>query len=868
MPLFGPDDRPLPPAELRDPIFDPRVHERGFSPDDARRPTDAYQDDARRAVEEALARLDAGDAFAAAHLDGFVNDLTGLGNPALDKTLGGSPGGPGFRLVRRRFMECSDRARGSDLGRNIVDKIPDEMTREGWDVEVQPTDEDVAEAQDPDAHLDACRRAPRRAAASWRQDGLRLARARRGPEAARAMEMARRWDAIAEGRDPPEAAPPPPRGPLPRINDEGIAVAEGIDKWAEAVDVVGSVNQALRYERAFGGGAVFIGVDDGVADLTQPLEPARVRAVTHLTPLSGGWDGECVMWRPYNDPRRPKHGLPEIYQVRNQYVQLARPPAPGETRPVQQVIPSGPTGPTIWYVHESRLLVFDGEPVSRQARQEMQGWGDSIFTRVNEPLAQYEQVWNAVAILLQEYSIATLSIEGLAKALGEKGAANARANFLQYAAFQALTQSVARMRFIDSKEKMERVTATVAGVADILREYSLRLAAAADMPVSLLFGQVQGGLGNTGNTDLRWFYDRVRSKQKRRLLPQLQYLYRLGWCAKNSPTRGVEPERWSITFRPLWQPTDLENADLRAKTTAADVQEIQAQIVTPEEVAATRYGGATYNAGPIVLDRESRAGAAEFDRRLAAREALRAAADPFAAPGVLSRPTPPAFGAASVPVPPMTAMPSNPITGDPQGTPSNVGTDAPEDSAAARSDAPRAKIAGDHAAAGDRPRVPAGSPEGGQFTHGDGEQARVPAGQHGGGQFAAAGGAGGGGEKPLAPTTTPRIRKPRLSRIADQVSDMVDDATPLKPGDEPGWVLVDGSRDPMKPDIVDGMHRVAGWVAWARKNDMDIGEVKVPVVDVGGAPEHLIAAAASPDGSDEYTQKEAIAELIKLADAD
>jgi len=149
-----------------------------------------------------------------------------------------------------------------------------------------------------------------------------------------------------------------------------------------------------------------------------------------------------------------------------------------------------------------------------------------------------------------------------------------------------------------------------------------------------------------------------------------------------------------------------------------------------------------------------------------------------------------------------------------------------------------------------------------------GEQARVPAGQHGGGQFAAAGGAGGGGEKPLAPTTTPRIRKPRLSRIADQVSDMVDDATPLKPGDEPGWVLVDGSRDPMKPDIVDGMHRVAGWVAWARKNDMDIGEVKVPVVDVGGAPEHLIAAAASPDGSDEYTQKEAIAELIKLADAD
>lgn len=696
MPLYGPDDRPLPPAdsEQRDPIFDPRAQDRGFSPSDARRPTTEYMDAARLAVERALERLDAKElqgvsleTFAkelAFHGDGFSNGLTGLGDPAFDKTLGGRAGGPGFRLVRRTYQECSDVARGSDLGQNIVNKPADEMTREGWDVDVQPTEEDIAVEGDPVVKLDAARRSPRRAAAGWRKDAKRCAAKGDRIGEARGRSYARRWDAVAMGMDPPEAAPPPPRGPLPKINDDGIELSEAIDKWAEAIDVVGAVNQSLRYERGFGGGAVFIGVDDGVADLTQPLDPTRVKAVTHLTPLAGGLFGEVVMWRPYNDGRKPKFGLPEIYQVRNQYVQMGRPPAPGETRPVQQNVPI-----PIWYVHESRMLVFDGEPMSRQARQEMSGWGDSVFTRVAEPLAQYEQTWNAVAVLMQEFSIATLSIEGLSAALAKQGAANARQNFLQYALFQNLTQSVARMRFIDSREKMERVTATVAGVAEILREYSLRLAAAADMPVSLLFGQVQGGLGNTGNTDLRWFYDRIRSKQVRRLLPQLQYLYRLGWLAKNSPTRGVEPDRWAITFRPLWQMTDLERADLRAKTATADAQEITSQVVTPEEVAATRYGGAEYNTGPIMLDRESRGGAAEYDQGLAAKVAQEAAADPYAAPGVTVAAATPGYGSASVPIPPMTAMPSSPITGDPQSTPGNIGTEDTRSDEFSESDHPR-----------------------------------------------------------------------------------------------------------------------------------------------------------------------------------
>lgn len=662
--------RPLQHA-LVDPIYDPRVQDGGHALPMDRFPTAEFRRDL--AAELDRARVDSAGAalgLDGVNLDGFVNELTGLGTTWGDKTLGGQAGGPTFDLYRMRGFEAELRARGSDLGRNIVDKIPDEMTRAGWSVEVQPSD-DEEETADPALHADACRRHPARAAAGWRKHAEQLDR----DDRARALHLARRWDQVAAGTVPTAAAPPPPPGALPPLNDRGIALAEAMKRLEKDLGVGAAINQALRYERQHGGGAVLLGVDDGVEDLTVPLDLARVRRVTHLTAMTGGWDGEVVMWRPYNDPRKAKYGRPEIYQVRNTSVQLARPPAPGETRPVSQLIPQGPTGPTIFYVHESRFLIFDGQPVSRASQQEMQGWGDSVFTRVNQVLSDYSQTWNAVAVLLSEFSIATLSIKGLARALAEKGAA-ARQAFLEYARFQAVLQSVARMRFIDADEQFQRVTASVAGVAEMLREWSLRLAAAADMPVSLLFGQVKGGLGDAGSTDIRFFYDRIAAQQQNRLLPQLERFYRIAWKSKDGPSRGVEPEHWSVVFKPLWQPTALEKADLRLKTAQGDATEIAAQVVTPEEVAATRYGGAEYNSGPVVLDVEGRRAQARRTRAPPPPPRLPAPPEPAATPpnghgGVVM---PQAMRQPlHQPVPPMTAMPSDPLTGDPQSTPSNIG---------------------------------------------------------------------------------------------------------------------------------------------------------------------------------------------------
>jgi hypothetical protein len=89
-----------------------------------------------------------------------------------------------------------------------------------------------------------------------------------------------------------------------------------------------------------------------------------------------------------------------------------------------------------------------------------------------------------------------------------------------------------------------------------------------------------------------------------------------------------------------------------------------------------------------------------------------------------------------------------------------------------------------------------------------------------------------------------------LGDIAREVEDM-DSGSPLEPGDHDVIVEWSGSRY----EIVDGFHRVAGYVASGA--DMD-DEIVVILCDDGD----LIGRAAEPGGD----QQEALDEIIEMAE--
>lgn len=488
----------------------------------------------------------------AENLDGFRNELTGIGDPLRDKTLAFS-----VDVTLLSNYEAEQRWRGTDLGARLIEKVPRAMTRKGWDISIQPGED----------------------------------------------------DARADEGELPGAAPARRAGPLPDQDNTGATQAEALEAKLRELGASRAFYQALCYVRAYGGGAILIGADDGEQDLTRTLREDQIREVRHLTTFAGGFDGEIVAASYYSDPRSPRYGEPEIYQVRD----LARPPSGGV--PGAQV---HAPGPATWYVHESRLLVFPGVMTSRWQRQQMRGWGDSIFTRIDRVLAQFDQTWGGVAILMSEFSVATLGIDGLAQLLGREAADPAAAAGTGVVTRRALalsmSQSIARVRIIDSKETYQRVTATVTGVPEILQQFAVRMSAAADMPVTVLFGQSASGLNATGEGDRINWYDEISAKQEEELGPQARRLVRLLMLANDSPTKGVEPAKWTFEFRPLLQLSDSELADVKLKTAQRDEIEIRSGVVTPEEVAVSRHGGAKWSA-TTVIDFDGRAAMAAIDER-------------------------------------------------------------------------------------------------------------------------------------------------------------------------------------------------------------------------------------------------------------
>lgn len=424
--------------------------------------------------------------------DGWVNPATRLGVYGRDKTLGA------FFEAELVDQETSlEIWRGDDLGGRLVELIPQEMTREGWDILIQ---ED--------------------------------------PETSEAVDCA--------GRD---------------------------------FEIAQQAYQGLCYGKALGGGGALLLVDDGVADLAVPLREDRIRSFLGMNLLT---PRELIPARWYGEITEPKYGEVALYRL----VPLNAPPG--------SVITSFPL------VHESRIIRFPGTvttPHARFVNSVHLGWDDSIFTRIRQPLADFQAALRATNILVQDFAPAVFKAFRLADLIAAgKSTGNAQNTTVTlYDRLSAMEfgSSNGRAKIIDTQEEYKRESVSVAGLPELLEQLSLRLAAAGGLPVSLLFGQAPSGLNATGDSDIRWFYDHVAAFQEKQLRPILKRIYSLIMLAKDGPTAGTLPKNWDIQFRPLWQMTPAEIAKMRFDIAQADALMIQNQVLNPDEVAQ-HWTGDTY----------------------------------------------------------------------------------------------------------------------------------------------------------------------------------------------------------------------------------------------------------------------------------
>lgn len=341
----------------------------------------------------------------------------------------------------------------------------------------------------------------------------------------------------------------------------------------EDLGVRGQLANGIRWGRLYGGAALLMGADDG-RPAAMPLVPERAKSVRYLYELDRRY-----LWPQtyYREPGHKKLGRPETYLVS----------------------PTGQTMGSYAVVHETRLLIFGGATTGLREQELNQAWDHSVLQRAFDALRGFNTGFKAAEILLTDGNQAVLKVRNLEKMIGAGGEELARRRMM----LVDMYRSVMRALVVDAgtkdvpSEDFIRHSVSYSGIPEMLDRFMLRLSAAVQIPVTILMGQSPAGMNATGESDFRWFYNRIRSQQTLELAPVIRRLVRVMLA-----TAGGEARQINVTFPPLWSEPPEKEAARRLQNATADVAYVNAGILTPEEVALSRFGQGKYGEDIVLSD--------------------------------------------------------------------------------------------------------------------------------------------------------------------------------------------------------------------------------------------------------------------------
>jgi phage-related protein (TIGR01555 family) len=375
--------------------------------------------------------------------------------------------------------------------------------------------------------------------------------------------------------------------------DESQQVGQDTFARLDETDFLERLAEGMRWARAYGGAVNFIGADDG-QEPDQPLAEDRIRKFDSLTTLTPREIRPVVF---ESDLKSPRYGQPVLYEIKPeplpQSLSTAASASVAKAIALQATRIEAGAQPVL--VHHTRLIRFDGISVSRRQtfnNPSGYGWGDSVLQRPRWLIRDFDTAWQAAARILMTFSMPKYKMKGLAEILEKEDSSRA-----MWRRIQAITQSMVATGIVvmDSEEDVELDSQSVAGLAEMLQQHAVRLSAAARMPVTILMGQSPAGLNATGASDIRNWYAKVAAEQARTLDPALKRVLQLMFLSADGPTSGKEPADWRIKQRPLWEMTEDESAGIRLKQAQVDQIYINTQVLSPEEVGVSAFGGPEYS---------------------------------------------------------------------------------------------------------------------------------------------------------------------------------------------------------------------------------------------------------------------------------
>ena len=228
-------------------------------------------------------------------------------------------------------------------------------------------------------------------------------------------------------------------------------------------------------------------------------------------------------------------------------------------------------------VDKSRLKLYIPKLEPFYVRDQLSGWGASIFESIIPALAQYIKANNVILELLDEAKIDILKIFGLSDALISADGEAAIKKRLKIFAEQKNFQSVGAM---DVKDDYVQKQLSFASLDQMIEKIMLLICSALRIPYSKVFGKGASGF-SSGEDDLENYNGMVMSTIREPLTPIIKWILDIR-CIQ---LFGRKVDDIVINWKPLRVLNEVEQQNVTTQKINSYIQLCQLGILTKKQVA-------------------------------------------------------------------------------------------------------------------------------------------------------------------------------------------------------------------------------------------------------------------------------------------
>jgi phage-related protein (TIGR01555 family) len=294
-------------------------------------------------------------------------------------------------------------------------------------------------------------------------------------------------------------------------------------------------------------------VDDGL-DPSEPLDLDRVRRLLYLRAVDR-WD---IPQQEIDKSGGPRDGETEFY-----------------------IISSSHTAARI-RIHHSRVIRFEGLEVDRYTKGTIGNWSDSVLQPAYDAVRDIDSGGQSLSSQLASAVQSVYKIKGL----HEQILAGNREFVEDWISSLELFRSHLRAVGLDAdNEDLQYLARPLGDSVTVYHALMHRVAAAADMPVTELFGMSPSGLSTDDQSGTRRFYDKITAEERQgeqgRALDRV-----LEVITNQSLVPSLDGAEVLYSWPSLYSPTAKEEAELTKLRAETAVTLIDAGVLQPAEVRA------------------------------------------------------------------------------------------------------------------------------------------------------------------------------------------------------------------------------------------------------------------------------------------